>query len=245
MKQTVKEISRLCGVSVRTLHYYDEIGLLHPAETTEAGYRLYGPEEIARLQQILFFRELDFSLQEIQSILDCPSFDANQALARHRSLLYMKKERLEGLIGLIDGILKGEKDMSLKEFASNAIEAAQKEYALEAKERWGNTEAYQESQRKTTEYGKEDWNLVQKEMESLFQAFAANMDQSPGSPAVQQTVAAYQSYLSRNFYVCGNEMLMGLGEMYLADSRFQQNIDRYGDGLTRFITEAIRAYCAR
>ena len=245
MKQTVKEISRLCGVSVRTLHYYDEIGLLHPAETTEAGYRLYGPEEISRLQQILFFRELDFPLQEIQSILDCPSFDANQALARHRSLLHMKKERLEGLIGLIDSILKGEKDMSLKEFDNHAIEAAQKEYAQEAKERWGNTEAYQESQRKTAAYTKKDWDRVQQEMESLFRSFAANMDQSPDSPAVQETVAAYQSYLSRNFYVCGNEMLMGLGEMYLADTRFQQNIDRHGDGLTQFIAEAIRVYCSR
>lgn len=245
MKQTVKEISRLCGVSVRTLHYYDEIGLLHPAETTEAGYRLYGPEEIARLQQILFFRELDFPLQEIQSILDCPSFDASQALARHRSLLHMKKERLEGLIGLIDGILKGEKDMSLKQFDNNAIEAAQREYAQEAKERWGNTEAYAESRRKTAGYTKEDWDRVQKEMDSFLQAFAANMDQSPDSPAVQETVAAYQAYLSRNFYACSDEMLMGLGEMYLADPRFQQNIDRYGDGLTQFITAAIRAYCTR
>ena len=176
---TVNQVSRLCGISVRTLHYYDELGLLSPSSVTGAGYRMYGKDALSRLQQILFFRELDFSLKEIRQILDNPSFDPGEALSSQREILTLKRDRLNGLISLVDSILKGEKAMSFAEFDQSEIEAAQEKYAAEARERWGGTEAYRESQKKTSGYSKEDWNAVTAEQEEIFRRFAAVMDQPP------------------------------------------------------------------
>ena len=145
MKKTVREVSKLCGISVRTLHYYDEIGLLHPSEVTPAGYRLYGREELSRLQQILFFRELDFSLKEIAEIMNDPAFDARKALLNQKELLLLRQRRLGRLISLVDKTLEGETKMSFEEFDMSEIREAQEKYADEAKQRWGGTEAYRES----------------------------------------------------------------------------------------------------
>lgn len=222
--KTVRETARLSGVSVRTLHYYDSIGLLRPAGTTEAGYRLYGEEELKKLQQILFFRELGFPLADIRRILSDPGFDSRKALLEHRSLLTMERDRLDGLLRLVDKILKGEQSMSFQEFDSTAIEAARRKYAEEAKERWGNTEAWRESEKKTASYGPKDWTEIQSQMEEIFRAFAAEMKKPPEDPAVQA--------------------LAGLGGLYVSDERFRKNIDRYGEGLAEFISRAIRASTA-
>ena len=243
MNQTVHEVAAAAGVSVRTLHYYDQIGLLRPAGTTEAGYRLYDDAALARLQQILFFRELDFPLSEIREILDNPSFDKQRAMHAHKDLLILKRERLERLIALVNNTIKGEKTMSLKEFDMTEIEQAQKQYADEARQRWGSTDAYKQSAKRTASYNKEDWARINAEAEQIYDGFAAQMGNDPASPAVQQLVANWQAHISTNFYDCTKEMLAGLGEMYIADERFTKNIDKRAPGLAQFMSDAFRAYC--
>ncbi|MBR6607987.1 MAG: MerR family transcriptional regulator, partial [Oscillospiraceae bacterium] len=147
--KTVKEFAALTGVSIRTLHYYDEIGLLRPASVTDSGYRLYGQQELERLQQILFLRELRFSLKEIAQILDDPTFDKRQALHQHRQLLLLQRQRLDELIRLADNTLKGGSQMNFDLLKHDPAREMQEEYANEVRQRWGNTEAYAESQRKT------------------------------------------------------------------------------------------------
>ena len=242
--KTVNQVAKLSGVSVRTLHYYDEIGLLTPTVITAAGYRLYDGSALDRLQQILFYRELDFSLSDIRRILDDPAFDRMEALNGHRALLQLKKERLDRLIGLVDNMMKGEKDMSFADFDQTAIEKARAQYAKEVEERWGGTQAYQESRVKTDAYGKEEWVEAQQEADAIFQDFAAYQQEDPGSPEVQKLVSRWQEHITRRYYACTNDILSGLGTMYTADPRFTENIDRYGEGLASFMGEAIHIYCS-
>ncbi len=243
MKGTVHEVAKLSGVSVRTLHYYDEIGLLRPSKITDAGYRLYDDTALARLQQILFFRELDFPLCKIREILDNPAFDQQGALHSHKKLLLLKKQRLERLITLVDNTLKGEPEMSFKAFDMSEIEQAQKQYSDEAKQRWGDTDAYTQSTKRTASYTKEDWARIQSETDAIYEGFAEQMNGDPASPAVQQLVADWQAHISRNFYDCTPEILKGLGEMYVNDERFTKTIDEHAQGLAQFISDAIKVYC--
>lgn len=246
MKMKIHEAANLTGISVRTLHYYDEIGLLHPDEVTESGYRLYDEASLERLQQILFFRELGFALKEIQKIMENPAFDKKRALENHRRLLLMQRERLDHLIALVNRTLKGESEMSFQEFDMSEIEATRERYAKEAEERWGNTEAYAESARKAKGYTKEDWAKITRESERIYLAFAEKKGQDPSAPQVQQLVADWQSLITRSFYNCTNEILAGLGQMYVADGRFTQNIDgKYGAGTADFISRAIAVYCKK
>ncbi|WP_457943076.1 MerR family transcriptional regulator [Caproiciproducens sp. LBM24188] len=246
MKLKINETAKLTGISVRTLQYYDKIGLLHPDETTEAGYRLYGEPALERLQQILFFRELGFPLKEIGQILNDPSFDRNKALENHRNLLVLKRNRLDGLIALVDQTLKGESNMSFQEFDLSEIEAAKKQYGQEAMERWGNTEAYQESVHRTKQYGKKEWASISGEFDHIFRQFAAKRSLGPAHPEVQQLVADWQNFLTENFYHCTDEILSGLGQMYTADERFTKNIDgKYDDGTADFISQAIAVFVER
>lgn len=245
MLLTVKQVAVQTGVSVRTLHYYDEIGLLSPTRTTEAGYRLYGAEALERLQQILFLKELDFPLAEIRAILDDPSFDRTQAMRRHRELLLLERARLDRLIRLVENNLKGETDMDFESFDRSEIEAARRQYAEEAEARWGGSEAYRQSQERTGRYGKEDWAQIGSESERIFQAFAQLRGEAPESPAAQRLVGEWKAHISRHYYDCTDEILAGLGEMYTADPRFTKNIDRYGAGTAQLIRDAIRVYCGK
>ena len=245
MCKTVRQVAELTGISVRTLHYYDEIGLLKPSKTTDAGYRLYDDKALELLQQILFFRELDFSLKQIQGILADANFDKTKALKNHRKLLALKRSRLDNLIALVDKTIKGDTVMSFKEFDTTEIESAQKQYAAEAKEKYGGTAAYQQSQAKTASYGKKEWSAITAEAEALYNKFAAHMDMAPSDPAVQQLTADWQAHITRYYYDCTNEILAGLGEMYVSDPRFTRNIDRYGKGLARFMSQAIQIYCQK
>lgn len=240
---TVGETARLTGVSVRTLHYYDEIGLLRPSGLSEGGYRLYDDACLTRLQQILFFREIDLPLEEIGRILDSPSFDGRRAMERHRELLSMKAARLERLIGLVDHILKGENEMDFKPFDTAALEQAREQYGQEARERWGDTRAYAQSAEKTAAYGKADWEAFGAQAEAVYRGLAACMPEGPASPRAQALVAQWQALITRWFYDCTNELLAGLGEMYTADERFTRSIDRYAAGLSAFLRDAIRVYC--
>lgn len=245
MKRSISETARLCGVSVRTLHYYDEIGLLPPSSTTESGYRYYSEEALEVLQQILFYRELEFPLKEIRNILSHPDYDKRLALQRQKELLQMKKERLEKLIGLADRQLKGENTMSFQEFNQSEINAVKKKYAEEVKERWGDSSAYKESEKKTEGYTPDDWKVLTREMAQIFEEFAALRAEDPGCDEARALVKKWQDYITQSYYKCTDEILAGLGEMYTCDERFSQNIDQAGEGTARFMGEAVRAYCGR
>ena len=228
----IREFSRLTGVSVRTLHYYDQIGLLRPARVDkDSGYRYYDEASLLRMQQILFYRELDFPLKDICRILSSPNFDAQQALAEQRQLLSLKKQRLERLIAAIDDHVKGEINMHAfdnREFA---------QYREEVKEKWGHTQAYAEYQQK----GKQDHNALTAGMDAIMAEFAACKQNgcAPASAEAQALVKKLQGYITENFYNCTDAILAGLGEMYVADDRFRANIDRHGDGTAEFIRQAI------
>ncbi len=242
MERTVSQMSRLCGVSVRTLHHYGQIGLLLPSSVTPSGYRMYDDTCVARLQQILFFRELGFSLNETKQLLDSPAFDPHQALKNHRALLTLRKQRLERLIRLVDDTLKGENTMNFDAFDQSGIELAKNQYAKEAKERWGSTNAWKESQQKTIRYQKEDWVEINAEAEEIFRGLASCMNQPAGSAEANKWVALWQQHITQYFYTCTDEILAGLGEMYVQDPRFTQNLDQYAPGLASYFQKAIQAY---
>lgn len=239
----INEVAKLTSVTVRTLHYYDEIGLLKPSEVTEAGYRVYNDENLERLQQILFFRELDFSLSDIKEIMNNPNFDKTQALAKHKELLIKKRQRLDRLIELVDTTLQGEYDMSFKQFDMKDIETAKKNYKAEVEERWGHTEAYKECERKTASYDKEKWEFLNEEGTAILAQFGQLRTSDPSSDEAQELVKRWQSYLTQNFYQCTLEILAGLGLMYVADERFKRNIDKNGEGTAEFMSKAIEEFC--
>ena len=241
----INEAARLAGVTERTLRYYERIGLLRPSGMTEGGYRLYYGAAMQRLQQILFFRELGFPLAQIREIMDSPGYDRDEALRRHRALLIAERDRLNGLIELAERTLKGESDMSFDAFDRSEIERQRDAYAEEACARWGSTDAYAESERKTAGYGKEEWTMIEQEAGEIFAAFAALRGHAPDDPDVQALVARWQAHITKHYYACTKEILAGLGQMYAADERFMQNIDRVGVGTAQLMSDAIAVYCAK
>ena len=241
----ISEVAKLSGVTVRTLHYYDEIGLLKPSKTTEAGYRMYSSEDLERLQQILFFRELDFPLNEIKEIMLNPNYDKNEALNKHKEFLIEKRKRIDGLITLIDKTIKGDNNMSFKEFDNSKIEENKRKYAEEVKNRWGNTDAYKEYEKKTSSYDGNSWNEINEGMVEILKEFADNREEDPNSDIIQSLVEKWQSYITSNFYNCTKEILSCLGLMYIGDERFKENIDKYGEGTAEFMAKAIEIYCAK
>lgn len=239
----INEVAKLTGITTRTLHYYDEIGLLKPSQITAAGYRLYDENSLSELQQILFFRELNFPLNEIKEIMTNSEYDKTEALKKHKELLLKKRERIDRLVTLVENTIKGDGEMSFKEFDMTEIESAKKKYAKEVKERFGNTEAYAESEEKAKKYGKEQWQEIDAESKKLLKAFADNMDKTPDSEEVQKLVKEWQDFITKSFYRCTNEILQGLGIMYVEDERFKKNIDSNGEGTAEFISKAIEIYC--
>lgn len=246
MELKINEVAKLTGITVRTLHYYDEIGLLKPSEITEAGYRLYNEQALAELQQILFFRELDFSLNDIRKIMTSPAFDQTKALKKHKELLLEKRSHLDSLIQLVEKTMKGmNTTMEMKVFDLTEIENHKKQYAKEVQERWGETSAYQESEEKTSIYNDAQWQMVSGEGNNIFKAFADNMDKAVERPEVQALVKRWQDFITERFYYCSNEILSCLGLMYIGDSRFTENIDKIADGLAQFVSDAIKVYCEK
>lgn len=244
MKMSVKEFAELTGVSVRTLHYYDEINLLKPAEIDENnGYRFYDKTALERMQEILFYRELDFPLKSICEILSSPDYDKQKALTQQKKLLILKKERLERIISAIDNAEESEAIM--KALNNNDYEAARKQYESEAKERWGKTEAYKEHTEKTKDYSKDKWQSVTDGLDSIFGEFAECMKDgnAPDSEAAKELAEKLQKHITDNFYTCTNEILLGLGQMYVCDERFTRNIDKHGVGTAEFVNKAILEYC--
>ncbi|MFT3951808.1 MAG: MerR family transcriptional regulator [Oscillospiraceae bacterium] len=247
MKLSIGETARLTGVSVRTLHYYDEIGLLKPVCVDgRSGYRFYDECSLERLQTILFFRELDFSLKEIGGILSDPKFQKQEALSKQKELLRLKKERLERLMDAIDATLRGEIVMSFSAFDNRTYEAQRAQYAAEAKEKWGETDAYRESAEKTAGYPDTKWAQINAGMDALIHAFADCMraENAPASAPAQALVRRWQDFITANHYTCTDTLLAGLGAMYTGDERFRENLDKHGAGTAQFMSDAIAHFCA-
>lgn len=250
MTNTVGQVAKLAHVTVRTLHHYDEIGLLKPSEHSEAGYRLYTLRDLERLQVILFFKELGFELDEIRALVDDPGFDRTEALREQRDLIAEQALRLESLLGLIDKTIAAERGgiaMTKDEMFEVFGDFDPTEYEDEVKERWGDSDAYKESARRTKRYTKDDWARFKAEgdqqgarMVELFDAGA-----SPDSPEAMDVAEAARLQIDTWFYPCSHEMHSALGDMYIADARFTAYYDDQREGLAAWFREAIRANQAR
>ena len=237
---TVNEVSKLAGVSIRTLQYYDSIGLLKPAEYTESGYRLYDDAAIERLQQILLFRELEFPLKEIKEIVTRPDFDKKKALEQQIELLTMKKEHLENLIAFARGIQNGGNNiMDFTAFDTSKLE----EYTRKAKEQWGDSKAFSEYEQKSASRSTDDEKMLWSNFMKLFEKCGKLKDSDPNSVEAQAMIKDIQNYITKNFYECTNEILAGLGKMYAAEGEFKTNIDKAGGkGTAEFVSRAIAEY---
>ncbi|MBD1371223.1 MerR family transcriptional regulator [Hazenella sp. IB182357] len=239
----VKELADLAGVSVRTLHYYDQIGLLTPSEVSAKGFRIYDGIDLERLQQILFFRELDFSLQEIKAILDNPAFDRKRALILHKEVLLQKKERLEKIIQTVErsiSAMTGGATMH-KSDLFEGFDKHQQQYADEVRWRF-NPKRVAEAEQKTKQYKQADWTEIMQEWHAIYEQLAARMHAGPDDAEVQNLISNYQQLITKRFYHCTPEILQGLGQMYVQDERFTENIDRTQAGLAQFLHEAIEIY---
>ncbi len=241
---TVHEVSELTGVSVRALHHYDQLGLLKPAEVTEAGYRLYDEDSLTRLQSILLFRELQFPLKDIGAILDSPSFDRNKALDQQIRLLELQKEHLDNLIDLARGMkLVGVKRMTdFTAFDTKKID----DYAREAKASWGQTKEWKEYEQKAQGRTREDNAALARGMMDIFAEFGAIRDTDPAAPEAQALVQKLQSYITEHYYTCSNEILLSLSKMYDGGGTMTENIDKVGGpGTGDFAARAIAVHCNR
>ena len=247
---TVGALARLAGLTIRTLHHYDEIGLVKPSGRTPAGYRLYGRAEIKRLQEVLFFRELGFGLGRIRELLADPGYDRASALARQRELLAARAERLFAIIEAIDvAIEAGRTGVSLsnEEMLEVFGDFDPSEHEEEARERWGDTDAYAESARRTRGYTKSDWGAIKAEADEINQAFLSLMAAGapPDGSEAMDVAERHRGHITRWFYDCSVSIHAGLGQMYVADPRFRDNIDKAGDGLAEYMSAAIAANADR
>lgn len=239
--KTVKEVSQLTGVSVRALHHYDAIGLLKPTRVTEAGYRLYDDTALARLQSILLFRQLQFPLKDIKSILDSPKFQPMEALEQQIHLLELQREQLDRLLSHARYIQKtGVFSMDFSKFDTSKINA----YAAQAKAKWGNTEAWQEFEEKTAGQTDAQIQSTGDDLMDIFAQFGTIRSLSPGSKEAQDLVSKLQSFITQHYYNCTKPILQGLGQIYIAGDSMTENIDKAGgEGTAQFVHDAIEVFC--
>jgi DNA-binding transcriptional MerR regulator len=240
---TIKKLAEQAGISVRTLHYYDDIGLLKPEFRSANGYRHYGEDALVRLQQILFFRELDFSLDEIKKIVSRPDFSVLEALESHRVLLKKRRQRLDELLTTVDRTvkkLKGKKEMSIKEYYKGFRDEQIEKYRQEVRERWGE-KALADSEDRVMKMGKEQWSALQAEGGVIFQAIADNMAKGYDSPEVQAQVKKWRDWLE-HFHHYSDEALLGLGRMYSEHPDFAAFYRKIDKDLPEFFTRAIDYY---
>lgn len=242
--KTVNEISKLTGITVRALHYYDQIGLLKPSDTSCSGYRLYSDKDVIILQKILFLKEIGFELKQIKELLYKTQYDEKETLIKQKEILNLKKERIDNLINLIDRKLEGEKNMSFSEFDESEIIAKQKEYEEEVSQRFGNTDAYKEFKSKQMKNGNSSDAIKKfKEVKEIFKEIAALMEYSPGNEEVQKLIEGWKDYITKNYYTCTNEIFHGLAIMYVKDERFKKYFNSIKDNLAQYVSEAINIYC--
>jgi DNA-binding transcriptional MerR regulator len=245
MPYSVNQLAELAGVTVRTLHHYDAVGLLRPARGTRNGYRQYGNAELLRLQQILFFREIDLPLEEIKGILDRPGFDLAHALRDHRELIARKRKRLDSLLTTIDQTiakLTKQTPMDDKDLYTGFSKQQTEAYAAEAKQRWGNTDAYKQSIGKYEALTPEQKLKMKNDADAFMREIADLVGQDPKSPAVQSLIAKHFEGL-RFFYEPTLEIYRGLGTMYVEDKRFSAYFEKYHPDLHVFMRDAMHAFC--
>lgn len=239
MAMRVKEVAELVGISVRTLHHYDEIGLLTPDEVTSAGYRLYSDANLDMLQQILFFKELDFSLKDIKDIINSPSFNREEGLQMHRQILLEKRERLDRMIATIDKSvlhMRGDIDMTTKE-QFEGFNFKENPYEQEARQRWGN-KTVDQAKEKLQGKSPNEQKALSDQINSIFTQLATLRDTSPASAESQAVIAQWYTYLNQMGHY-SPEAFRGLGQMYVDDERFTRNIDQFGEGLAAFMKDAM------
>ncbi len=243
----VKDVADIAGVSVRTLHHYDNVGLLKPATASRAGYRQYSATDLIRLQEILFFRELGFTLGEIKEILDHPSYDRRGALLTHKKVLREKNVRIVRLIRAVDKTLdsmEGGSAMSNEEMFGAFDEATIEKYKKEARERWGGTEAYKESERRTAKYTEADWEKINGDSDAIHRRLAEIMEagKAPSDSEAQEQVGQWFDHINKYFYTCTRELFKGLGDMYVSDPRFTKIYENIKPGLAEFMKQAMTIY---
>lgn len=239
---TVKQLARLAGVSIRTLHHYDQIRLLRPKTRTAGGYRVYGEAELLRLQQILFYRELGVPLEEIRDILDDPAFDPVAALHAHRERLQARVETLTRLLETVDATIaryKGEHEMDDHELYAGFPKETAERYRREAQQLYGERVA--ESERRLKRLGKEKLAEIRQEGEEVARLLAEVMDQPVESDEVQALVARHHRWIE-NFYPAPAELYEGLGKLYVSNPEFRAYYDRHREGLAAFLCEAIACH---
>jgi MerR family transcriptional regulator, thiopeptide resistance regulator len=267
----VKEVAELSGLSIRALHHYDAIGLLTPSFRSAAGYRLYDADDLLRLQQILIGRELGLSLEDIRRSLDDPSFDRRRALLRQRSELSARAQRTTEMICAIDAaiaIIDAAHDDMIVAVVCDAPSSGESlmeqegitvdfkkifdgfdhdKYAGEAKQRWGHTDPYKVSMKRTQSYTEADWQRFKEEQGAIYADAVAAMKsgKDPSDPASMDVAERHRLSIDRWFYPCSSQMHRGLADMYEGDQRFRENIDKHGAGLTTFLSAAIRANAER
>lgn len=241
--KTVGEVAELARVSVRTLHHYDELGLLSPSERSEAGYRLYSYDDLARLREILIWRALGFSLAEIASVLDDPGHDRLAALERQRELVVCEIERLGGLAAAVDAAIAARRNGTRLKETSMFEGFDPTAYEDEARERWGHTDAYRESARRAQAYGEAEWSEIRAESEAIVQELIELMraGEPADGPAARGLAERHREHISRWFYPCSPQMHRGLAEMYIADERFTSTYERQAEGLAAYFHDAIVA----
>lgn len=245
MSYTVQKLATLAHISVRTLHYYDEIGLLKPSTIANNGYRYYEEKELIRLQQILFFRELEFPLEEIKHMLGRPDFSMIEALRDHKKLIKLKRERLDGLIQTIDKTIKhmtNQNKLNDEELYDAFKDDDVKEYQEEVKQRWGNTEAYKQSTLKVSRMTRGQMQKLKDDTRAHTQAIADSMAKGIDHPDVQALIKKSHEKINF-FYECSLEMFRNLGKMYVEDPRFTAHYEKFAPGLAVFMRDAIMYYC--
>lgn len=233
MAFTVGELAKLTGITVRTLHHYDQIGLVQPSDRSRAGYRLYTDGDVLRLQQVLMYRELGVPLDEIPAMIA----DPQQSLAKHREVLLAKRARIDAMLSALDVAQRLQGAAMTNEDVKGLFDG----YAEEARERWGETDTFKESARRTKHYGKTEWESIRREADGLYARFAELMRESapPSDPRVRGVVEAHRAHIDRWFYPCSPEMHGRLAALYVGDPRFAANFEQVAAGLAQFIHDAI------
>jgi len=250
MTYTVSEVSRMSGITVRALHHYDELGLISPAKRSACGYRLYDDADLAHLQTVLFYRELGFGLSEIAGLVTLPGFSRREALREQHALLTEKRERVGRMLNSVEAALIAEEQgvtMSKEDLMSPFGDFDPKDHEEEAEERWGETDAYKESKRRTTGYSQSDWVEIQAEAEGIAEKFATVKRTGIGASedAAMNVAELHRRHIDERFYSCSPEMHDSLGEMYVADHRFADYWDNREVGLAEYVRDAIAANAVR
>ena len=243
---TIKQFSNLTGLSQRVLRHYHQIDLLIPNFINHKAYRFYGSENFETAQQILLFKELGFSLKDIIEIIHAKDFNKKEALHSQKTLLNLKKKRLDRIIRFIDELLtKGEINMSKKlkqAFDKKELNSKLEEYTKEAKEKWGDTDRFKQSQNRLKKYSKEDIEIINGQQAKIYKQLVLLMPKGTSDKQVQELVHQARLFISKYWYDCSLEAFAGLGQMYLTDDRFKAHLDKYGQGFAKFFSEAIKLY---